>query len=96
MARSLFLHQRQLAPRDDEEEEEQEGEQVLESAEWLELLDTKGRTRCWNRHTRQSAWNPPANAKVVLAGIPDKEGVLNHWHKETRVSTNDLPPPLPG
>ena len=67
------------------------------SVEWVRLRDdNSGKPYYWNRHTRASSWKPPLGVKVVWIGERNEEGVVCYWHRDTRVSTFDLPPLPPG
>ena len=50
----------------------------------------------WNRRTRSTVWQAPAGVEVVWIGERNEEGGVRYWHRDTRVSTYDLPPLPPG
>ena len=57
--------------------------------------DNSGKPYYWNRRTFRTVWKPPPGVKVVWVGERNEEGRVWYWHRDTRVSTFDLPP-LPG
>ena len=64
-----------------------------DSIEWVQLRDgNAGKTYYWNRRTRATVWKAPSGVKVVWVGERPEEGEVCNWHKDTRVSTFDLPP----
>ena len=74
------------------QEEKEEEELVLESAEWVQSRDRTGKTYYWNRRTRVTRWKPPSGIRVVWVGEQGSGGEVWYWHKVTRASTYDLPP----
>ena len=71
--------------------------QLEVSVEWVQLRDgDAGKSYFWNRRTRATVWKVPAGVEVVWYGTRDEKGVLCYWHRDTRVSTYDLPPLPPG
>ena len=67
-----------------------------DNVEWVELYDNvKSKTYYWNRRTNSTAWVAPAGIEVVWIGKQEEGGGVWHWHRRTRVSTFDLPPPPP-
>ena len=46
--------------------------------------------------TFSTVWKPPLGVKVVWVGERNEEGGVWYWHRDTRVSTFDLPPLPPG
>ena len=71
--------------------------QLEDSVEWVRLRETNaGKTYFWNRRTNSTVWRAPAGVEVVWYGEKDEEGGVWHWHRDTRVSTFDLPPLPPG
>ena len=69
---------------------------VPDSVEWVELCDDNGKTQFCNRHSNETAWDPPEGIKVVWVGTKNSKGVLYFWHKVSRASTYVLPPLPPG
>ena len=65
-----FLLQLQLAPKE-EEEEQQVDQPVLDSVEWVELCDDYGKTHYWNRRSNETAWKSPEGNQGCLG-----------WHEE--------------
>ena len=64
-----------------------------DSVEWVRLRERHaGKTYFWNRRTNSTVWQAPAGVEVVWYGERDEEGGIWYWHRETRVSTFDLPP----
>ena len=60
-----------------------------DSIEWVQLRERRaGKTFHWNRRTRATVWK-------AWIGERTEEGVFC-WHRDTRVSTYDLPPLPPG
>ena len=49
-----------------------------------------------NRRTNSTVWQAPAGVEVVWHGERNEEGGVWYWHRDTRVSTLDLPPLPPG
>ena len=67
------------------------------SVEWVRLRERHaGKTYFWNRPTNSTVWQAPAGVEVVWYGERDEEGGIWYWHRDTRVSTFDLPPLPPG
>ena len=54
------------------EEELRKKEDVPVSVEWVQLLDDKGKTHCWNRRTCTTVWKP---VEVVWVGRRMRVGV---------------------
>ena len=70
--------------------------QLEGSVEWVQLRDgNSGKTYYWNRRTFSTVWKPPPGVKVVWVGERNEEGGVWCWHRDTRVSTFDLPPVPP-
>ena len=46
--------------------------------------------------TNSAVWQAPAGVEVVWYGERDEEGGIWYWHRDTRISTFDLPPLPPG
>ena len=72
------------------QEEKEEEEPVLESAEWVQSRDPTGKTYYWNRRSRVTGWKPPPGIRVVWVGEQGSEGVVWYLHKVTRARTYDL------
>ena len=71
--------------------------QLEDSAEWVQLRERHaGKTDYWNRRTNSTVWQVPAGVEAVWYGLRDEKGVLYFWHRDTHVSTYDLPPLPPG
>ena len=71
--------------------------QLEDSVEWVRLREKHaGKTYFWNRRTNSTVWRAPAGVEVVWYGEKDEEGGVWYWHRDTRVSTFDLPPLPPG
>ena len=67
--------------------------QLEGSVEWVRLREKHtGKTYFWNRRTNSTVWKPPPGVSVVWYGEKDEKGGVWFWHKDTRVSTFDLPP----
>ena len=47
-------------------------------------------------HFRATVWKPPPGVKLVWIGERNEEGLVWYWHRDTRLSTYDLPPLPPG
>ena len=63
------------------------------SVEWVRLRERHaGTTFFWNRRTNSTVWRAPAGVEVVWFGEKDEEGAVYYWHRDTRISTFDLPP----
>ena len=71
--------------------------QLEDSVEWVRLREKhSGRTYFWNRRTNSTVWRALAGVDVVWYGEKDEEGGVWYWHRDTRVSTFELPPLPPG
>ena len=71
--------------------------QLEDSVEWVRLREKHaGKTYFWNRRTNSTVWRDPAGVEVVWYGEKDEVGGVWYWHRDTRVSTFDLPPLPPG
>ena len=67
--------------------------QLEVSVEWVRLRERHaGKTYFWNRRTNSTVWRAPAGVEVVWYGEKDEEGRGWYWHRDTRVSTFELPP----
>ena len=67
--------------------------QLEGSVEWVRLREKHaGKTYFWNRRTNSTVWRAPAGVEVVWYGEKDEGGGVWFWHKDTRVSTFELPP----
>ena len=67
--------------------------QLEVSVEWVRLRERHaGKSYFWNRRTNSTVWQAPAGVEVVWYGERDEEGEVYYWHRDTRVSTFDLPP----
>ena len=67
--------------------------QLEDSVEWVRLREKHaGKTYFWNRRTNSTVWKPPPGVSVVWYGEKDEKGGVWYWHRDTRVSTFDLPP----
>ena len=65
--------------------------------EWVRLNERHvGKTYFWNRRTNGTVWLAPDGVEVVWYGEKDQEGRVWYWHRDTRISTFDLPPLPPG
>ena len=68
-----------------------------DSVEWVRIREKHaGKTYFWNRRTNSTVWRAPAGVEVVWYGEKDEEGGVWYWHRDTLVSTFDLPPLPPG
>ena len=65
------------------------------SDEWVQF-SRRGKPFYLNRRSHETFWTPPEGVKVVWSGEQTAAGRVWYWHKETRVSTFDLPPLPPG
>ena len=71
--------------------------QLEVSVEWVRLRERHaGKTFYWNRRIRSTVWQAPAGVEVVWNGERNEDGGVWYWHRDTRVSTFDLPPLPPG
>ena len=71
--------------------------QLEVSVEWVRLRERHaGQTYFWNRRTDSTVRQAPAGVEVVWYGEKDEVGRVWYWHRDTRVSTFDLPPLHPG
>ena len=71
--------------------------QLEVSVEWVRLREKHaGKTHFWNRRTNSTVWRAPAGVEVVWYGERNEDGGVSYWHRDTRVSTLDLPPLPPG
>ena len=71
--------------------------QLEDFVEWVRLRERHaGKPYYWNRRTNSTVWQAPAGVEVVWYGERDEEEVRYYWHRDTRVSTFDLPPLPPG
>ena len=71
--------------------------QLEVSVEWVWLRERHAcKTYFWNRRTNSTVWQAPAGVEVVWYGERNEEGGVQYWHRDTRVSTFDLPPLPPG
>ena len=69
--------------------------QLEDSVEWVRLREKHaGKTYFCNRRTNSRVWR--AGVEVVWYGEKDEVGSVWYWHRDTRVSTFDLPPLPPG
>ena len=63
------------------------------SVEWVRLRESQaGKAFFWNRRTNSTVWRAPAGVEVVWFGVKNEEGAVYYWHRDTRVSTYELPP----
>ena len=69
--------------------------ETIGADEWVQFSQT-GKPFYWNRRSHETCWTPPEGVKVVWVGEQPASGGVWYWHKETRVSTYDLPPLPPG
>ena len=69
--------------------------ETIGSDEWVQF-SRRGKPFYWNRRSHETFWTPPEGVKVVWIGEQTAAGEVWYWHKETRVSTYDLPPLPPG
>ena len=58
--------------------------------------EARCKTYFWNRRTNSTVWRAPAGVEVVWYGEKDEVGGVWYWHRDTRVSTFELPPLPPG
>ena len=67
--------------------------QLEVSVEWVRLRERHaGKIDYWNRRTNSTVWLAPDGVEVVWYGEKDEKGGVWYWHRDTRVSTFDLPP----
>ena len=67
------------------------------SVEWVRLRERHaGKTFFWNKRTNSTVLLAPDGVEIVWYGEKDEEGGVWYWHRDTRVSTFDLPPLPPG
>ena len=68
--------------------------QLEDSVEWVRLREKHAGKAYffWNRRTDNTVWRAPAGVEVVWYGEKDEKGGVWYWHRDTRVSTFELPP----